>query len=467
MSEWTLVCDRAWMGPLIMSIFMAGVMVGAIVLGPVADKIGRRKTLYLAFTSMILANLAGAYTTSYITYVSLRFLCGFCQSGVILASFVLMNEVIGSSKRALVGVAAQAFFAIGIVLLSWMSYYVRDWRHLTVLISASGIPFALLNIFYIPESPRWLKSVGNIKEAVNILKHIALKNGTIKKWQDNASSTLSKNMENKEMYSTVASNGRNRNTDGLLDLFFHPLLLQLTLIQVFSWCVNGATYYGLTLAAGSGDKNNTGEKSLSNATPDIYTSTVFSGLIELPAYVITVPSLNRFGRRKTLVIFMIIGGVSCLLISAIEKLKIFQPYGVSSWLGLIGKLCISASFAVVYVHSNEIFPTTLRNSAMGLVSFAARIGGIAAPFLAKLGEILPNMHFFIFGITTLVSGALNMYLPETKGAPLPENIESLILMQSSKSKRVDASISAKRKLTGKGYQVVATDDIMDDSSDDL
>ena len=39
---------------------------------------------------------------------------------------------------------------------------------------------------------------------------------------------------------------------------------------------------------------------------------------------------------------------------------------------LVGKLCLSASYAVVFIHSGEIFPTTIRSSAMGLVSGAAR-----------------------------------------------------------------------------------------------
>ena len=192
MSEWTLVCDRSWMGPMIMSMFMAGVMVGAIILGSTADKIGRRKTLSLTFTAMIIANLAGAYAERYITYVLLRFICGFCMSGVILASFVLMNEIIGSSKRALVGVITQTFFAFGIVLLSFLSYHVRDWRKLTIYISIAGIPFIILNMFYLPESPRWLKSIGNVKEAMTILKHIALKNGNIAKWKDDYTSLLNK-----------------------------------------------------------------------------------------------------------------------------------------------------------------------------------------------------------------------------------------------------------------------------------
>lgn len=42
---------------------------------------------------------------------------------------------------------------------------------------------------------------------------------------------------------------------------------------------------------------------------------------------------------------------------------------------MFAKFSIAASFAVIYIHSGEIFPTSIRNSAMGLVSVAARAGG--------------------------------------------------------------------------------------------
>ena len=48
-SEWHLVCDRAWMSPLSMSIFMLGVLIGSIILGSTADRIGRKKTLLISF----------------------------------------------------------------------------------------------------------------------------------------------------------------------------------------------------------------------------------------------------------------------------------------------------------------------------------------------------------------------------------------------------------------------------------
>jgi len=108
-------------------------------------------------------------------------------------------------------------------------------------------------------------------------------------------------------------------------------------------------------------------------------------------------------------------------------------YGAVGGLALLGKLCISASFAVIYVHSNEIFPTSIRSGAMGLVSFAARVGGILSPYLAKLGSFgVPNLHFILFGTISLTSGYLNSRLPETAGRPLPETIEDLAKMKDSR-----------------------------------
>ena len=48
---------------------------------------------------------------------------------------------------------------------------------------------------------------------------------------------------------------------------------------------------------------------------------------------------------------------------------------------MIGKFCISASFAIVYVYSAEVFPTVLRTTGVGSSSMCARIGSIVAPYV--------------------------------------------------------------------------------------
>ena len=86
---------------------------------------------------------------------------------------------------------------------------------------------------------------------------------------------------------------------------------------------------------------------------------------------------------------------------------------------------LTMSGNIIYIHSNEIFPTTIRNVSMGLVSSAARLGGILSPHLAKLGDVYPNLHFILFGLMGLTAGLLSLKLPETKGLPLSETVQDL------------------------------------------
>ena len=110
----------------------------------------------------------------------------------------------------------------------------------------------------------------------------------------------------------------------------------------------------------------------------------------------------------------------------IQNVSRLLPAIVQS-MALLGKLCLAASFAVIYIHSGEIFPTTIRNSAMGLVSVAARVGGILAPFIVSLGNVSDNLQFTVFGLMSLTAGILNLKLPETKGAQLPETVSELMM----------------------------------------
>ena len=127
------------------------------------------------------------------------------------------------------------------------------------------------------------------------------------------------------------------------------------------------------------------------------------------------------GRRLSLCLAMVTGGGACLLIQLLSSLA---PALIQS-LALLGKLCLASSFSVVYIHSAEIFPTTVRNSGMGLVSVAARVGGIMAPFIVSLGEFIPQLQFTVLGLMSLLAGLLNLRLPETAGRQLPDTITDL------------------------------------------
>ena len=106
----------------------------------------------------------------------------------------------------------------------------------------------------------------------------------------------------------------------------------------------------------------------------MYVSTFLSGLVELPAYVLTGLVIDRIGRRIPLALFMVIAGVSCMACQFVPSETL------SLYLALLGKLCIAGSFSIIYIHSSELFPTVVRNSGVGLCSSSARVGGVVASY---------------------------------------------------------------------------------------
>lgn len=62
-----------------------------------------------------------------------------------------------------------------------------------------------------------------------------------------------------------------------------------------------------------------------------------------------------------------------------------------------------------------------RNAACGLLLIFNRIGGVLAPQIVNLDNIVHNGHFIAFGIIGIVSGLFNLLLPETRGRRLPNH----------------------------------------------
>lgn len=142
--QWNLVCKHAFKADLVQSVLMTGSLFGALVLGTLADRYGRRKIWYISFTGLIVFAFASSFAPTYKIYTLLRFLTGFFVGGEILSAFVLATELIGPSYRGFAGTMAQCFFTCGLLILPIIAYLVRDWRTLTVLLSLPFCVFILL-----------------------------------------------------------------------------------------------------------------------------------------------------------------------------------------------------------------------------------------------------------------------------------------------------------------------------------
>ncbi len=66
----------------------------------------------------------------------------------------------------------------------------------------------------------------------------------------------------------------------------------------------------------------------------------------------------------------------------------------------LGKFGAAAAFAILYLYTAELYPTVVRNTAVGSCSMVARVGGVVAPLLAGISPV--SIPLIIMGGSALV-----------------------------------------------------------------
>nr|XP_054752613.1 organic cation transporter protein-like [Lytechinus pictus] len=330
-----------------------------------------------------------AFTKQWWAYSFLRFFLGMAGMGHYIILFVLGTEYVGTSKRNIAGILYCVPYSLGYMALALVAFYLPYWRTLQLATMAPVVTFFFLMI-YVPESARWLISAGRYEQAEKIIKKIAEVNKT----------TAPDPVFTEDFKKEEAIN-RDQNRANIFDLFRSRSVCLRTLNLIFSWMVHTTVYYGLSLSTSSLGVN------------DFVAFTV-SGAVEIPAYLLTIFTVEYFGRKPSIVALVMIGGVACLTTAAI-------PEGV--WLttvAMIGKFGISGSFGVLYLYTAELYPTSIRTVAVGGCSMFSRVANMLAPLILTLDKFWTPMPLVIYGSMAVLTGLLTLFLPETRGQMLPE-----------------------------------------------
>ncbi|XP_029374632.1 solute carrier family 22 member 6 [Echeneis naucrates] len=398
-TEWNLVCDLRSLKQMGQTIYMGGVLLGALVFGALSDRYGRRNLLLISNLLMAVGGTCAAFSSSFPLFCLFRFVCGMALSGLGLNTFSLIVEWIPTRVRTAVGTITGYCYTVGQLILAGIAYFIRDWRWLTLAVS---LPFYVFFLFswWFHESSRWLVLNNKSEHAIRNLKSVAKFNGRHEEGEKIDIKMLQESMK-KEMSCSQGSYT-------VLDLFRTPTMRKMTVCLSAVWLSTSFAYYGLAM-------------DLQKFGVDIYLIQVIFGAVDIPAKVIVTVSMSFIGRRPSQCGALIAAGVTIL----INVLVPYDKQTVRTCLAVIGKGCLAASFNCCYLYSGELYPTIIRQNGMGWVSMMARVGAMVAPMVLLTGDTLPWLPGLIYGSAPIISGLAAIFLPETLGSPLPDTIQDV------------------------------------------
>ncbi|KFO66175.1 Solute carrier family 22 member 13, partial [Corvus brachyrhynchos] len=411
LTEFDLVCDRKDLNNIAQAIYMAGLLLGSMIFGPLSDRIGRRPVILISVFLQGLFGLGIAFVPHFYVYMAFRCVVGASVSGITMTILALATEWIGASSRPKAVLTSHCCFAIGQMILAGLSYGIRNWRLLEI--TGSAPMFALFFcIGVLPESARWLVTKGRIEEAKKVLQKAAATHTSRETslhshwgWWKRSWPWVSFSCFDSLTFCVLKLKPEKQTKSGsFLDLFRKKNLRKVTLIMLCAWFVNSFVYYGLSL-------------NVTNFGLDIYLTQLAFGAVEIPARVGCIFTLQRFGRRKTQAVLLVLSGLVCLIITGIPE---DQPMATTI-LATIGKFAASASFSTSYVYAAELFPTIVRQTGVGLCSMSARVAGILAPLVRLLDQYHRSIPMAIFGSAPVLGGLLCVLLPETRGTDLADD----------------------------------------------
>lgn len=377
---------------------------------------------------MSLTGIGQAFSTSYEMFITFAFLNAVGLSGIYPIAFVLGLEMVGKRKRGIAGIVCNYFYAIGVAILGLIAWSYDNWVVLQLIIS---IPPMILFVYFwiVPESVRWLLSKNRNTEALKIIKKAAKCNGVV---LSEATIKMFNNEENRVINDDLNNNDSNKKEilEALIKMVTSKKMLIRLIILLYNFAINALVYFGLSLNSVSLSGNK-------------YFNFILVSIVEIPGYYIGYLIIEKFGRVVGFMASMILCGVTCILCGYADVVWIQIA------LFLVGKLGITSSFSIVYVHATELMPTVIRSSCVGFFATMSRIGALLSPFAPFLEKYYKPLPYIVFGSAAIFGGIVYIILPETLNQKLPNFVEdSIALGCKTKDRKNEVSLQLKKEVFG-------------------
>ncbi|WP_268912157.1 sugar porter family MFS transporter [Lentilactobacillus sp. SPB1-3] len=398
----------------ITSSVLIGSSVGALSIGPLSDKFGRKKLLILASILFLVGSGLSMVAGGFTSMVVARIILGLAVGAASALTPAYLAELADADHRGSLGTMFQLMLTFGILMayvsnLGFLGHNllgVRDWRW---MLGSALIPAVVLFIgaILLPESPRFLAEKGEIDEARETL-HVLRKN-------------IPDADPDKELDEIIEVSKQPKGGIKELFTFARPAVIVAVGIMFLQQLVgiNSVIYFLPQVFIKAFDFPE------SNA---IWIS-VFIGVVNFICTIIAYKIMDRFDRKKILEFGSIVMAISIGILSVIN---FTMPVTVTAIPTIILIAIYIFGFAVswgpiAWVLIGEVFPLNVRGIGSSIGSAANWIGNfiVSQFFLTLLASFHNNIGgpFAVFTVFAVLSYFfVKYYVPETRGKSL-EDIE--------------------------------------------
>ncbi len=407
-----------------MSSALIGCLVGALSAGKLSDRLGRKPILILAAGLFICTSIGTGAANNFTLFNVFRLIGGFAIGIASNLSPMYIAEIAPAHLRGRFVSINQLTVVLGILSAQIVNWQIAEpvpvdatpeficlswngqigWRWMFWAMTIPSALFFMLG-FILPESPRWLASVGKKEAAFRIFSRMG--------GESHAKAELQ----------AIAEASQDKIKQGGFRQLLHPSMRKVLIIGIVmavlqQWCgINVIFNYAqeIFMAAGYG-------------VSDVLMNIVVTGITNVIFTILAMFVVDRWGRK----VLALIGAFGLTIIYACMGAAYYFNFTgiILLVIVVLAIACYAMTLAtVMWVIVSEIFPNHVRGVAMSVCTFALW----AACFILTYTFPLLNKGlgaagtFWLYGVICLLGGFfIWKKLPETKGKSLEELEKELI-----------------------------------------
>lgn len=377
-----------------------GMALGATFGGLLADRLGRRQVFALTLLVYGLATGASALATSLAMLIVLRFIIGLGLGAELPVASTLVSEFAPRRIRGRMVVILEAFWAVGWIAAATIGAFVvtadeNGWRW-ALAIGMVPTLYALYVRKGLPESVRFLERKGRHAEAERVVT-------------DFESDVPAAELARIDAAAAAETTTVRDQLSGETSIWSRALRTRTAALWIIWFCVNLA-YYGAfiwipSLLVGQGF-----------TLVQSFTFTLIITLAQLPGYATAAWLIERWGRRKTLALFLIGSAFSAAFYGTADTETLIIVAGcLLSFFNL-------GAWGALYAIGPELYPTSIRGTGTGAAAGFGRLASIMAPLIVPPVLALggPQVLFGIFAAAFAIAAVAAFTLPEQRGKILDD-----------------------------------------------